>query len=83
MTRDISSFISWFIQQVVNIGTKAIEIIDSIIIYEGVTMLDFIIAIILLGMFLTIILAIPQNAMNKAERNVRENRKKERNKNDK
>lgn len=83
MTRDISSFISWFIQQVVNIGTKAIAIIDSIVIYEGVTLLDFIIAIILLGMFLTIILAIPQNAMNKAERNVRENRKKERNKNDK
>ena len=72
MTRDISSFISWFIQQVVNIGTKAIEIVDSIIIYEGVTMLDFIIAIILLGMFLTIILAVPQNAMNKAESNVRE-----------
>lgn len=83
MTRDISSFISWFIQQVVNIGTKAIAIIDSIVIYGGVTLLDFIIAIILLGMFLTIILAIPQNAMNKAERNVRENRKKERNKNDK
>lgn len=72
MTRDISSFINWFIQQVVNIGTKAIAIIDSIVIYEGVTLLDFIIAIILLGMFLTIILAVPQNAMNKAESNVRE-----------
>lgn len=72
MTRDISNFISWFIQQVVNIGTKAIAIIDSIVIYEGVTMLDFIIAIILLGMFLTIILAVPQNAMNKAESNIKE-----------
>lgn len=80
MTRDISSFISWFIQQVVNIGTKTIEIIDSIVIYEGVTMLDFIIAIILLGMFLTIILTIPQNAMNKAERNVKEYKNEQRRK---
>lgn len=79
MTRDISSFISWFIQQVVNIGTKAIEIIDSIIIYEGVTMLDFIIAIAILGMFLTIILAIPQNAMNKVEKIGRERKRKEKN----
>lgn len=79
MTRDISSFITWFIQQVVNIGTKAIEIIDSIIIYEGVTLLDFIIAIAILGMFLTIILAIPQNAMNKVEKIGRERKRKEKN----
>lgn len=83
MTRNISSFISWFIQQVVNIGTKAIEIIDSVVIYEGVTLLDFIIAITVLGMFLTIILAIPQNAMNKAEKSIKESKRKERNKNDK
>lgn len=79
MTRDISSFISWFIQQVVNIGTKAIEIVDSIVIYGGVTMLDFIIAIAILGMFLTIILAIPQNAMNKVEKIGRERKRKEKN----
>lgn len=76
---DISDFITWFIEQVVNIGTKTIAIIDSIIIYKGVTMLDFIIAIILLGMFLTIILAIPQNAMNKAEKIGRERKRKEKN----
>lgn len=79
MTRDISSFISWFIQQVVNIGTKTIEIIDSIVIYQGVTLLDFIIAIAILGMFLTIILAIPQNAMNKVEKIGRERKRKEKN----
>ena len=83
MTRDISSFISWFIQQVVNIGTQVINIIDGIIIYGNVSLLDFIIAITILGMFLSLILTIPQNAMNKAERNVKENRRKERNKNDK
>ena len=75
---NISNFISWFIEQVVNIGTGAINILDSIIIYQGVTMLDFIIAITILGMFLTIILAIPQNAMSKAEKNVRESKRKER-----
>lgn len=77
---DISSFISWFIQQVVNIGTSAINILDSIIIYKGVSMLDFIIAITILGMFLGIILAIPQNAINKAERNVREYKNEQRRK---
>lgn len=79
MTRDISSFINWFIQQVVNIGTKTIEIIDSIVIYEGVTMLDFIIAIILLGMFLSLILTIPQNAMHKVEKIGRERKRKKEN----
>lgn len=79
MTRDISSFISWFIQQVVNIGTKAIAIIDSIVIYQGVTLLDFIIAIILLGMFLSLILTIPQNAMHKVEKIGKERKRKEKN----
>lgn len=69
---DISSFIEWFIQQFIYIGTKAINILDSVIIYGNVSILDFVIAITILGMFLGIILAIPQNAMNKAESNVRE-----------
>ena len=77
---NISNFISWFIQQVVNIATGAINILDNIIIYQGVTMLDFIIAIVILGMFLTIILAIPENAMNKAEKNVREYKNEQRRK---
>ena len=76
---DISNFITWFIQQVVNIAKGAINILDNIKIYQEVTILDFIIAIMILGMFLTIILAIPQNAMNKAEKSIRESKKKERN----
>ena len=55
---DISEFMNWFIQQVVNIGKGAINILDNIII---------------------LILAIPQNAMNKAEKSIRESKKKERN----
>lgn len=73
---NISGFIEWFIQQVVNIGTQTINILDNIIIYGNVSILDFIIAITILGMFLGLILAIPQNAMNKAEKSIRERKKK-------
>lgn len=76
---NISNFIEWFITQFINIGTQAINILDSLIIYGNVSILDFIIAIMILGMFLGIILAIPQNAMNKAEKNIRESKRKERN----
>lgn len=79
MNIDISNFINWFINQFVSIGTQLINIIDNIIIYNNVSLLDLTITIVILGMFLKLILTIPQNAMSKAERNVREN-KKERNK---
>lgn len=79
MNIDISSFINWFINQFVSIGTQLINIIDNIIIYNNVSLLDLTITIVILGMFLQLILTIPQNAMSKAERNVKEN-KKERNK---
>lgn len=83
MNVNIAKFIEWFIQQFINIGTQIINIIDSIIIYGNVSLLDFIIAITILGMFLSLILTIPQNAMSKAEKSIRENKRKERNKNDK
>lgn len=79
MNRDISTFINWFITQFVKIGKELIEIIDSIKIYQEVSLLDLTIAIAILGMFLSLILAIPQNAMNKAEKIKRENAR-ERNK---
>lgn len=84
MRVDISNFIEWFIQQFVNIGTQIINILDNIIIYQDVSILDLIITIVIIGMFLQLILTIPQNAMNKAEKNVKEykaeQRRKERNK---
>ena len=83
MSVNISEFIQWFIEQFVNIGKKMIGIIDGIIIYQNISLLDLIIAITILGMFLELILTIPKNAMNKAERNVRESKRKERTKNDK
>ena len=76
---NISNFIEWFIQQFVNIGTQIINIIDGIVIYANVSLLDFIIAITILGMFLSLILTIPQNAMHKVEKIGKERKKKEKN----
>lgn len=76
---NISNFIEWFIQQFVNIGTQIINILDGIIIYGNVSLLDFIIAITILGMFLSLILTIPQNAVHKVEKIGRERKKKEKN----
>lgn len=79
MNVNIAKFLEWFIQQFVNIGTQVINILDGIIIYGNVSLLDFIIAITILGMFLSLILTIPQNAMNKVEKIGRERKKKEKN----
>ena len=76
---NISNFIEWFITQFVNIGTQVINILDGIIIYGNVSLLDFIVAITILGMFLSLILTIPQNAMHKVEKIGRERKKKEKN----
>lgn len=79
MNVNIAKFLEWFIQQFINIGTQAINILDGIIIYGNVSLLDFIIAITILGMFLSLILTIPQNAMNKVEKIGRERKKKDKN----
>ena len=76
---NISNFIEWFIQQFVNIGTQIINILNGIIIYGSVSLLDFIIAITILGMFLSLILTIPQNAIHKVEKIGKERKKKEKN----
>lgn len=76
---NISKFIEWFITQFINIGTQIINILDGIIIYGNVSLLDFIVAITILIMFLSLILTIPQNAINKVEKIGKERKKKERN----
>ena len=76
---NISNFIEWFITQFINIGTQIINILDGIIIYGNVSLLDFIVAITILGMFLSLILTIPQNAMHKVEKIGKERKKKEKN----
>ena len=79
MNVNIAKFLEWFITQFINIGTQVINIIDGIIIYGNVSLLDFIIAITILGMFLSLILTIPQNAIHKVEKIGRERKKKEKN----
>ena len=64
--RDISNFMSWFITQFINIGTTIIGHLDNIKIWANVTLLDFIICITIIGIFIPIILTLPQN-MNKFE----------------
>lgn len=59
---NIGTFINWFITQVINIMQETIDILDSIYITNNVSILDFILAIIIIGAFLTIILTIPQTA---------------------
>lgn len=79
MNVNIAKFLEWFIEQFINIGKQVIDIVDGIIIYGNVSLLDFIIAITILGMFLSLILTIPQNAMHKVEKIGREREKKEKN----
>lgn len=69
---DISSFIDWFITQFVNIGTQIINLLDNIRIYNTVSILDLIITIVIIGVFLELILTIPQNSMNGAKNNIKE-----------
>lgn len=69
---DISSFIDWFITQFVNIGTQIINLLDNIKIYNTVSILDLIITIVIIGVFLELILTIPQNSMNGAKNNIKE-----------
>ena len=55
MTWNISTFMSWFITQFINIGGNLLGKLDNIIIYGNVSLMDFIITIVILGAFISII----------------------------
>lgn len=74
-----SNFIEWFIQQFINIGTQVINILDGIIIYGNVSLLNLIITLTIIEMFISLILTIPQNVMHKMEKIGKERKKKEKN----
>lgn len=78
---NITTFMDWFINQIVNIFTWMTGQLDNIQIYGNVTLLDFTITITIIGIFITIILTLPQNA-NRMSSRAERNRRKE-NKNDK
>lgn len=71
---DISSFISWFINTIVTIIGKVLDILENIHIANNVSLLDFIIALIVIGAFISIVITIPNK--------VKVNEQKERRKND-
>lgn len=77
---NISNFIEWFITQFINIGTNLINLLNQIIIYNNVSLLDLIITITIIGIFLELILTIPQNSMSKVEKNIREYKREKRSK---
>lgn len=56
---NISNFISWFIQQFINIGTTLLSFLDNIILFGNVSLMNFIITIAIIGMFLGIIITTP------------------------
>lgn len=75
---DISSFIQWFINQVMTIFTYIWNTLDNITIYGNVTLLDFIITLTIITIFIEIILALPTTASKisgKIERKVKNDRK--------
>lgn len=73
---DITSFTTWFINQIVDLATNITTKIDSINIYNTVTLLDFIIAITTLGIFLEIIINAPKGISNEITTRSKKERKK-------
>lgn len=75
---NISNFINWFIDQFISIGGQLLGKLNLIQLRNNVSLLDFIIAITIIGMFIPIILTIPNNAnrWSRAESKKREKNKK-------
>lgn len=70
---NISNFISWFIQQFINIGTTMLGFLDSIIIFGDISLMNFIITIAIIGMFLGIVITTP--TLNIVNRSIRKEKK--------
>lgn len=57
---DISYFINWFIDQVINIFSWAFNLLDTIT-FNGTSLLKVIVTIIIIGVLIPVILTISQN----------------------
>lgn len=73
---NISQFIEWFLTQFIRIGTNLLAQLNNITIYQDVTLLEFIITITIIGIFIGIILTVPQNMNKMTQRIERKNRSK-------
>ena len=56
---NIANFTNWFINQVVSIWTQVMNILSEIDLIENVSIIEFLIAIILLGIFIPILINTP------------------------
>lgn len=72
---NISNFFSWFLTQFVKIGKNMLDKLDNIYLIGNVSLLDFTITITIIGIFLNILLTIPQNLNRKETRAERRARK--------
>lgn len=72
---NISNFFSWFLTQFVRIGTNLLDKLDNIFLIGNVSLLDFTITITIIGIFINILLTIPQNLNRKETRAERRARK--------
>ena len=57
---NISNFITWWIQQFINIGTNMLAKLDQIILIGNVSLMDFIITIVIIEAFIGVILTLPK-----------------------
>ena len=64
---NIANFMTWFLQQFVRVGTYMIGKLDEIKLIGQVSLLDFTITIAIIGIFITIILTLPQNMNTKSK----------------
>lgn len=71
---NISNFITWFINEFVRIGSNLLHILDTIIIYGDVSLMDFIITIAIIGAFISILITAP--SLNIVKRTARSERSK-------
>ena len=76
---NIASFMEWFLTQFVRIATNMLGKLDEIILYGNVSLMDFIVTITIIGIFIGIVLTLPQNAnrlSSRAERKMRSDNRK-------
>lgn len=75
---NISNFMTWFIQQFVNIATNLVDKLDLIKLNGTVSLLDFSITLAIISAFLGLVITAPKTALNVSRKET-----KERSKNDK
>lgn len=59
---NIANFMEWFITEVIRIGSFMLFKLDQITIAGNVSLMDFIITITIIGIFISIVLTLPNNA---------------------